>query len=152
MTKKIKLRLNTKQCYYTLDEKLNYHPELIPMNYSNERICMKLNNRTFSCQQPFCSHISSTIFGPVSRNKTCKKKNIFLYNLVNQNNVIKRAFEKEIQIIRWYMAIEKNVGQFFSFLCQLKKTLFFSAQKERKRQVVSARIELATFCDFQVSL
>ena len=75
---------------------MNYDPEPIRMNYSNDRICMKLNNRTLSSQQPFCSHISSTVFGPVSRNKTCKKKNIFLYNFVNQNNVIKRAFEKDI--------------------------------------------------------
>lgn len=77
-------------------KKLSYYPETIRMNYSNERISMKLNNRTFLSQQPFYSRISSTIFEPVSRNKTCKKKNIFLHNFVNQNNVIKRAFEKEI--------------------------------------------------------
>ena len=76
---------------------------------------MKLNNRTFSSQQPFCSHISSTVFGSVSRNKTCKKKNIFLYNFVNQNNVIKRAFEKEIYIIRLYIAIEKRCRLTFFF-------------------------------------
>ena len=152
MRKKLKLGLHTKQCYYTLDEKMNYHPEPIRMNYSNDRICMKLNNRTFSSQQPFCSHISSTVFGSVSRNKTCKKKNIFLYNFVNQNNVIKRAFEKEIQIIRWYIAIEKkNVGQFLSFLSS-KKILFFLSLEREKKEVVSARLELATFCGFMITL
>ena len=53
-----------------------------------------------------------------------QEKNIFLYNFVNQNNVIKRAFEKEIYIIRLYIAIEKKKCRLVFVVPQLQKNPF----------------------------
>ena len=111
---------------------------------------MKLNNRTFSSQQPFCSHISSTVFGSVSRNKTCKKKNIFLYNLVN-NVILEEHSRKKSTLLDCISQLKKDVGYLFSFLSSKKKS-FFSQPRRKKKHVVSARLELATFCGFKIIL
>ena len=86
---------------------------------------MKLNNRTFSSQQPFCSHISSTVFGSVSRNKTCKKKNIFLYNLVN-NVILEEHSRKKSTLLDCISQLKKDVGYLFSFLSSKKNPFFLS--------------------------
>lgn len=78
------------------------------------------------------SHISSTIFGPVSRNKTCKKKNIFLYNFVNQNNVIlEEHSRKKSRLLDCISQLKKKCRLAF-FFPQLKKKNPFFLSPEKK--------------------